>query len=428
MKYDVFISYSRKDSAVADLICSALSEAGISFFLDKEGISAGENFPEVLASTIDSSHIFLLLASENAYKSKFTKAEILYAFNHMRSGCIIPYILDKSEMPADLEFLLGNVNWIQKSSCPPEKLPAEIRTVLESPDTGTIGGRKVRSKWPLRILLIAVAAAVSALAFTLLHQNGDKVAALQDYKQYERLISKADSLQAVAAGKASLSNTIETTSSQIADLKAAGVLLSQSDSIKRIHASDEHIALFNINTDNMRRAINVKLDSMFTTWSDYAKESFELYNITHSSSECQNALDCLEHALSIKTDDKLESSGGALASKSSAAQLWSDIYSACHLRTKSRSACGDFEGARDALAKAEHRRWNIDQLLMNFRPLTEGEQTEVLASGSVDKQIKSSLKRARRAHLDICSWERLEEIDPEVIDYDYHMVDAARNV
>jgi len=67
----------------------------------------------------------------------------------------------------------------------------------------------------------------------------------------------------------------------------------------------------------------------------------------------------------------------------------------------------------------------VDQLLMNFRPLTKEEQEEVLSGGSVDTQMKGALKRTRRAHLDICSWSRLEEIDPEVIDYDYHMVDAA---
>ena len=134
--------------------------------------------------------------------------------------------------------------------------------------------------------------------------------------------------------------------------------------------------------------------------------------------------DLLKEARSLHID----TSNGNLASKSSAAQLWSDVYSACHIRTKQRSACGDFQEARDALAKAEHNRWNVDQLLMNFRPLTKEEQEEVLSGGSVDTQMKGALKRTRRAHLDICSWSRLEEIDPEVIDYDYHMVDAAEQL
>ena len=306
MKYDVFISYSRKDKDQADAVCSALSDAGISFFIDKEGISGGENFPEVLASNIDSSRIFLLLASENSYKSKFTKAEILYAFNHLRSGCIVPYLIDSSTMPADLEFLLGNMNWLYKSNCPPKELPAELRKVLDRPDSGTLAGRKVRSKWPLRILLIVVAAAICTLAGILLFQRGNKSAALQDYKQYERFINNADSLLKASAALGASSGTLQTTTEQIANLQEASKNLSRADSIKALHASDEHIALFNINTDAVRRTVCARLDSMHVAWADYARESYNLYKITGSASEKQNVLECIEHALSIKNDPSLE--------------------------------------------------------------------------------------------------------------------------
>ena len=118
----------------------------------------------------------------------------------------------------------------------------------------------------------------------------------------------------------------------------------------------------------------------------------------------------------------IDTSGGAPASRSSASQLWSDIYCACHISTKRRSAGTEFASSREELARAEHNRWNADQLLMNYRPLTAEEQRAVLR-GSAD--LKSAYKRERRAHLDICSWERLAKIDPEVVRYDYDMVDKA---
>ena len=37
-KYDVFISYSRKDSAIADEICKAFDQVGITYFIDREEI------------------------------------------------------------------------------------------------------------------------------------------------------------------------------------------------------------------------------------------------------------------------------------------------------------------------------------------------------------------------------------------------------
>lgn len=121
----------------------------------------------------------------------------------------------------------------------------------------------------------------------------------------------------------------------------------------------------------------------------------------------------------------IDTSGGGMASKSSASQMWSDVYSACHIWTKARSAGPDFALSRDVLARTEHNRWNTEQLLMNFRPLTKEEQQSVLDLGA---QRKSALKRGSRAHLDICSWECLCRIDPDVVRYDYDMVDKSRAV
>ena len=44
MAYDVFISYSRKDTAIADKICKALDKAGITYFIDRKGINGGMEF------------------------------------------------------------------------------------------------------------------------------------------------------------------------------------------------------------------------------------------------------------------------------------------------------------------------------------------------------------------------------------------------
>lgn len=49
MKYDVFISYSWADREVVDKIQEALKNAGISYFIDLDGISGGNCIPDVLA-------------------------------------------------------------------------------------------------------------------------------------------------------------------------------------------------------------------------------------------------------------------------------------------------------------------------------------------------------------------------------------------
>lgn len=111
MNCDVFISYSRKDMAVADRICAAFDKAGISYFIDRQGIGGGMEFPRVLAEAIVGCRKFLFLASANSYVSKFTNSEITFAFNKKDKNCILPYRIDTEAMPLELEFVFCNINW-----------------------------------------------------------------------------------------------------------------------------------------------------------------------------------------------------------------------------------------------------------------------------------------------------------------------------
>ena len=111
MQNDVFISYSRKDTEVANQICKAFDEVGITYFIDRQGISGGFEFPTVLAEAIVNCRIFLYLASKNSYESKFTQAEITFAFNKKERGNILPYIIDGSNLPLSLEFVFSAINW-----------------------------------------------------------------------------------------------------------------------------------------------------------------------------------------------------------------------------------------------------------------------------------------------------------------------------
>lgn len=107
---DIFISYSRKDTPIADRICGAFDKAGITYFIDRQGIGGGMEFPKVLAEAILSCKIFLYLGSENSYKSRFTNSEVTYAFNKKPKEQILPYIIDGSSLPAELEFVFSCIN------------------------------------------------------------------------------------------------------------------------------------------------------------------------------------------------------------------------------------------------------------------------------------------------------------------------------
>lgn len=112
-KYNVFISYSRKDATIANQISNAFDEASISYFIDRNGILSGQDFVNVIIKAIRESSIFLFLASQNSYASSITIDEVFEALDGVASGNIlfITYIIDKSELPIDLRFRLRRYNW-----------------------------------------------------------------------------------------------------------------------------------------------------------------------------------------------------------------------------------------------------------------------------------------------------------------------------
>lgn len=109
---------------------------------------------------------------------------------------------------------------------------------------------------------------------------------------------------------------------------------------------------------------------------------------------------------------------GATLGKSAVAKWWSNIYAANTMWTKLRSAGWSIgktlgEEQIEILAQTEHSRWNMEQLLIGYRPLTEAEQQEVL-----DDMTLKGPKKSEMAHYDICSFERLKQIDARSISFD----------
>lgn len=315
MAYDVFISYSRKDTKTADEICSALTAAGLTFFIDKEGIEAGQNFPEVLADAVDSSTVFLFLASQNSFRSKFTRGEVTYAFNHKHSGTIIPYIIDGSEtMPPDLELMLGNFNWRRKELCPiTPALIEDIRKAIANPEEGTVGGRHVMSSrkkkaliWSAVAVLALLAAAVVLFALSNKQDKEDNQEALDASRHFEQLISASDELVQKADAMKNAAESLETTGQQIADLQQACRLLDSAAAVRRVYEDSPFKGLFGKELDGHYTAAQARLDSMHTAWADYARDSYNLYKYSHRESERENVLTCIDYALAIHPNPDLE--------------------------------------------------------------------------------------------------------------------------
>lgn len=114
IKYDVFISYSRKDKKTVIDFCEELSKAGISYWLDNHGISNGEEFKSVIVKAIEESAVFIFISSQSSNESQWTAKEIGIAV--ARNKHIIPLKLDNSPYNKSVEFDLINVDFVDYSS------------------------------------------------------------------------------------------------------------------------------------------------------------------------------------------------------------------------------------------------------------------------------------------------------------------------
>lgn len=130
--YDVFISYSRKDLSIADMICKSLDKANISYFIDRQGIGVNHPF-KVIANAIKQCKIVLFLGSKNSYASKYASKEINYAIKHKDEESILPYMIDDAEIPDELDLLLSDINQYNILTHPIEDIiiPNIQRTIIK---------------------------------------------------------------------------------------------------------------------------------------------------------------------------------------------------------------------------------------------------------------------------------------------------------
>ena len=130
MKYDIFISYSRKDIEFARKVCAVLDSYkqyyDFEYFFDQSEITSANEYLDRISSAIYDSKAVLFIASKDAYASKFCAKELLYADNKNKS--IHQYRIDKADVPQKLEMLLGTHQYRELSSTPIE---SEVREVLK---------------------------------------------------------------------------------------------------------------------------------------------------------------------------------------------------------------------------------------------------------------------------------------------------------
>ncbi len=178
MAHDVFISYSSKDSRMAEKICAALRTRGIGYWIATKDVVAGDLFDEEVLNGIGHCQIVLLVFSSHADKSRHVKRELQIAVELKKA--IIPFRPENVE-PSGLRYYLTGVQWqtarIKRLNESLDVLASTIQLRIGEKNTRALTEEvtRVLGRGRLRKAFTASLIAVSLCAVVFLAVKGSKL-------------------------------------------------------------------------------------------------------------------------------------------------------------------------------------------------------------------------------------------------------------
>jgi len=127
-KYDVFISYSRKDlELVKEIKAEIDSLVGIDCWMDLDGIESGEQFEDVIINAICKCDTILFMMSANSMQSEWALDELDFAMHEKKR--IVLVSIDNAEMSGKFYFSYHKYNTITWNNQPQrEKLIRDLKS------------------------------------------------------------------------------------------------------------------------------------------------------------------------------------------------------------------------------------------------------------------------------------------------------------
>jgi TolB-like protein/Flp pilus assembly protein TadD len=104
---DIFISYSRKDSEQATMLAEMLASAGLSCWIDQQGIEAASSWSAQIVDAINNCNVFIALLSPSSIESHNVIKEISLASEKRKR--ILPLDLEPVTLPRELEYQLAGI-------------------------------------------------------------------------------------------------------------------------------------------------------------------------------------------------------------------------------------------------------------------------------------------------------------------------------
>ena len=126
--HDAFVSYSHANAETVLPIVQSIEEDGITVWIDRDEMRAGQNWAGQIVRAIKSADRFCLMCSAQAFESDHVRREVYLADKYGKK--MVPIRLDATEMPEDIEYFLIGRQWIDLFEVAEEDRLKAIKSLL----------------------------------------------------------------------------------------------------------------------------------------------------------------------------------------------------------------------------------------------------------------------------------------------------------
>ena len=134
MTYDVFISYSHKDKAIANAIVAGLENEGIRCWIAPRDVTPGDTWGEAIVNAISGSKIMVMILSDNSNQSRQVLREVERAT--ASEVIIIPFRIENIDPTGAMAYFLSAEHWLDALTPPLESHIEKLTRVIKSFLTG----------------------------------------------------------------------------------------------------------------------------------------------------------------------------------------------------------------------------------------------------------------------------------------------------
>ena len=124
----VFVSYARANDMTVLPLVEAAKRAGRKFWLDQQGISAGDGWAGEIVRAIKGAGGVVVMCSQAAFESDHVKREIYLADRYKKR--LVPVFIEQAEPPEDFEYFFAGVQTLNLYDTPEEERPEALNRVL----------------------------------------------------------------------------------------------------------------------------------------------------------------------------------------------------------------------------------------------------------------------------------------------------------